>query len=408
MLNKMRLLTPGPTPLPEKVRLALALDMIHHRKPEFKAVMLEVQQKLRRLFGTSQEVLPLACSGTGALVASMQGLFAPGEKVLVVQGGKFGERWVEIAASHGIAATVLMVPEGCAVEPAAVEAALQADPEIRGVFVQLCETSTGVQHPVREIAAITSKSSALLVVDGISGVGITPCPMDEWQLDCLLTGSQKGLMLPPGLTLLALSPRAWAKAESVKSCNYYFNLPLERANIVKGQTAFTPAIGLLVGLNESMNLFMEAGLENIYRKQWALCSMARTGIEAMGLRLFAPDHFAWGVTSVCMPGWADIQTNPADSSKTPETPGLKASAVLAEAAAKFNVVMAGGQGAFKDRIVRVGHMGWIDWADLAAGLHALYESCNACGAGLDNRASGDYLEKALAAYWRALKNGYII
>jgi aspartate aminotransferase-like enzyme len=331
-------------------------------------------------------VLALTASGTGAMVAALQGLFAPGETVLVIQGGKFGERWTEIARAHGLEARVLAVPEGRAVNPAEVAAALAADPKIAGVFVQLSETSTGVQHPVRELAEIIRKTPALFVVDGISGLGITPCPMDEWGLDCLLTGSQKGLMLPPGLAFLALSERAWAKAGSVESGNFYFNLTAERDNTRKGQTCFTPAIGLLVALNESLSIFMEEGLENIFRKQWALTCMARAGVRALGLELFAPDHPAWGLTSLRLPA------------------GVKSSAVLGIAARKFNVIMAAGQGDAKDLIIRIGHMGWVDWADLAAGLHALAEACRESGIAVN---TDNYLEQALSAYWQAWNNGYV-
>ncbi|MDR1243142.1 MAG: alanine--glyoxylate aminotransferase family protein [Deltaproteobacteria bacterium] len=384
-LDKMRLLTPGPTPLPERVRLALSKDMLHHRKGAFKSVMAEIQRKARVLFGTGQDVLTLASSGTGAMVAAMQGMFAPGEKVLVIEGGKFGERWTEIARSHGIIPLPLKVPAGQGADPEKVKKILQADADIHGVFVQLCETSTGVQHPVAEIAAITSKTPALLVVDGISGLGITPCPMDDWGLDALLTGSQKGLMLPPGLALLALSERAWEKAAAITTGNYYFNLPEERKNIRKNQTHFTPAIGLLLGLDESLNLFMEAGMDNIFRKQWALCRMARAGVEAMGLSLFAAQHPAWGVTSVSLP------------------PRIPASQVLDIAANSFNVILAAGQGDYKERIVRIGHMGWVDWGDLSAGLHALAEACKSLGAEIN---SGGYLEQALAAYREAWEKGY--
>jgi aspartate aminotransferase-like enzyme len=411
ILDKMRLLTPGPTPLPERVRLALSRDMLHHRKAAFKSIMAGIQQKLKILFATGQDVLPLAASGTGGMVAAMQGLFAPGEKVLVIEGGKFGERWTEIAQRHGIIPLVLKVPDGQAVNPEDVEKILldnasQVDSQgasqdtgqdagqgsqhdesvkISGVFMQLCETSTGVQHPVEKIAAITSKRSVLLVVDGISGLGISPCPMDKWGLDALLTGSQKGLMLPPGLVLLALSERAWKKADSITTANYYFNLLEERQNIRQNQTSFTPAIGLLLGLDESLNLFMEAGMENIFRKQWALCCMARAGVRAIGLTLFAEKNPAWGVTSVSMPAQ------------------IKASKALEIAEKKFNVIMAAGQGEYKDRLVRIGHMGWIDWADLCAGLHALAEACQSLGLEIN---SENYLEQALAAYWQAWHNGY--
>lgn len=381
MLNKIRLLTPGPTPLPERVRLVLARDMIHHRKSEFKAIMGRVQERLRVLFGTAGTVLPLSCSGTGAMTAAVYNLFAPGEKVLVVDAGKFGQRWTQIAASRGLETVVLDVPWGHAVDPAAVATALKADPGIAGVLIQLSETSTGVLHPVREVAKITRESDALLLVDGISGVGLSPCPLDDWGLDCLLTGSQKGLMLPPGLALLALSERAWKKAESVTPGCFYFNVLKERAQLEKGQTLFTSPVGLIMGLDESLDMLLENGLEAVYAKQWALTMLTRAGARAMGLELFAPKDFAWGITSVLLPQGVD---------------GVE---VLRLAMEKHGVCMAGGQDQLKGRIVRVGHMGWVDWADVAAGLHALERGLTEAGGFCGAR---DYLEQALAAYRAAL------
>ena len=300
MLNKVRLLTPGPTPLPERVRLVLAKDMIHHRKSEFKAVMGRVQERLRVLFGTADVVLPLSCSGTGAMTAAVYSLFTPGQRVLVVEGGKFGQRWREIAVSRGLEVTTLEVPWGEAVDPQAVATALKADPGIAAVLIQHSETSTGVLHPVEEVARITRDTDTLLLVDGISAVSLAPCPMDQWGIDCLVTGSQKGLMLPPGLALLALSPRAWKRAESVTPGCFYFNLPKERAKIAQGQTLFTSAVNLVVGLDESLEMLLENGLEAIYAKQWALTMLARAGVAAMGLELYAKTHFAWGITSVML------------------------------------------------------------------------------------------------------------
>ena len=222
MFNKPRLLTPGPTPLPERVRLALAQDMIHHRKPGFKKILLETETMLQKLFGTEQPVLPLSCSGTGAMTAAVHGLFLPGETVIVVNGGKFGERWSKIAAVRGLKVVEIDVAWGQAVTPAQVEQALREHPEAKGVFMQVCETSTAAQHPVEAIARLTRTREVLLVADGISAVGISPCPMDAWGIDCLLTGSQKGLMVPPGMALMALSARAWKRAESIPvSCFYY-------------------------------------------------------------------------------------------------------------------------------------------------------------------------------------------
>lgn len=353
MLNKSRLLTPGPTPLPEVVRLALAEDMIHHRKAKFKQIMAEVQKKLQILFGTSQPVLPLACSGTGAMTAAIYSLFQRGQKVLVIEAGKFGERWMEIARSYGLDAIRLPVEWGMAVDPCKVADALDQDAEIAGVLVQMSETSTGVLQPVREIAAVTRRKDVLLVVDGISAVGVSPCPMDEWGIDCLLTGSQKGLMLPPGLALIALSERAWKIAESLPPGCYYFNLPAERANLEKCQTHFTSPINLIVGMNVSLDLLLANGLSEVYRKQWALTMLTRAGVQSLGLELFARDNFAWGITSILLPQGVDGQE------------------VLKLAQENFGIVMAGGQDRLKGKIVRIGHMGWVDWGDCIAALCAL-------------------------------------
>ena len=287
MFNKPRLLTPGPTPLPERVRLALAQDMIHHRKPGFKKILLETETMLQKLFGTEQPVLPLSCSGTGAMTAAVHGLFLPGETVIVVNGGKFGERWSKIAAVRGLKVVEIDVAWGQAVTPAQVEQALREHPEAKGVFMQVCETSTAAQHPVEAIARLTRTREVLLVADGISAVGISPCPMDAWGIDCLLTGSQKGLMVPPGMALMALSARAWKRAESIPVSCFYFNLAGERDNLLKGQGLFTSPVNLIVGLHESLSmLFEEGGLDALYRKQWALTCMVRTGALALDLPRF--------------------------------------------------------------------------------------------------------------------------
>lgn len=381
MLQKQRLLTPGPTPIPERVRLVMAQDMIHHRKPAFKAAMARIQQPLQELFGVQSPVLTLACSGTGVMTAAVHCLFQPKEKVLIVEAGKFAERWREIATVRGLETTSLNVPFGQAVNPAAVNAALDADPSIRGVLIQLSETSTGVQHPVEEVARCTRQRDVLLVVDGISAVGISPCSMDQWGMDCLLTGSQKGLMVPTGLGLMALSERAWNKAEQVAPSCFYFNVLKERTTIEKNQTLFSSPVSHILGLAESLDMIMDAGLEMVYRKQWALTMMARHGIHAIGLELFVPQHFTWGLTALSMPA------------------GVDAGKVLNICADKYGVIMAGGQDAMKDKIIRMGHMGWLDWADIAAGLHALARAVSEAGG---YTASRDYLEQSLAAYHAAL------
>lgn len=381
MLNKNRMLTPGPTPLPEAARLALAQDMIHHRKAQFGRIMGEAQQKLRLLFGTEQPVLPLSCSGTGAMTAAVYSLFKKNEKVLVIEAGKFGERWTEIARSYGLQPVICKVEWGQACDPCDVERILAEQPDIAGVLTQLCETSTGALMPAREIAAITRKLDVLLVVDGISAIGISPCHMDDWGIDCLLTGSQKGLMLPPGLALLSLSERAWSRAESIPPGCYYFNLPAERASLAKNQTHFTSPVNLIVALNASLDLLLANGLEAVYRKQWGLANLVRSGCSALGLGLLAKKNFAWGLTSVLMPECID------------------GGEILKYAQDNFGVIMAGGQDKLKGKIIRIGHMGWVDWGDCIAALCALAQSLARCGFELPR---DDYAACAMAAYEKAI------
>lgn len=316
------------------------------------------------------------------MTAAVHGLFLPGETVIVVNGGKFGERWSKIAAVRGLKVVEIDVAWGQAVTPAQVEQALREHPEAKGVFMQVCETSTAAQHPVEAIARLTRTREVLLVADGISAVGISPCPMDAWGIDCLLTGSQKGLMVPPGMALMALSARAWKRAESIPVSCFYFNLAGERDNLLKGQGLFTSPVNLIVGLHESLSmLFEEGGLDALYRKQWALTCMVRTGALALDLPLFAPTHYAWGVTSIMLPA------------------GVDGDKLLKVAADECGIVFAGGQDHYKGRMVRFGHMGWVDWADALAGLHALAHGLRASGG---FSASRDYLETALSAYHRAL------
>ena len=381
MFNKLRLLTPGPTPLPEEVRLALARDMIHHRKQAFREIMARVQKGLQTLFGTKQVVLPLSASGSGAMTAAVYSLFAQDEKVLVVEGGKFGERWTSIAKMRGLKPVVLSVPWGQAVRPEDLDQALRQDQEIRGVLVQVSETSTGVLHPVQELSKICKVHDVLLVADGISAVGISPCPMEAWGIDCLLTGSQKGLMLPPGLALIALSEQAWARANVLDPGCFYFNLPAERKKLEKHETHFTTAVNLICGLEESLKILLAEGLEAIYKKQWALTMLARAGARALGLELLAREHYTWGLTSVRLPEGVN---------------GLK---LLQIAQEQFGVCLAGGQDQLKGRIVRIGHMGWVDWGDVLAGLYALDRSLVAASGFSGAR---DYLEQAMAAYQAAL------
>ncbi|MBR3880722.1 MAG: alanine--glyoxylate aminotransferase family protein [Mailhella sp.] len=374
-----RMLTPGPTPIPDRVRLAMAAPLPHHRKDAFKQIMAENQAMLRQLFCTEGPVIPLASSGTGSMTAAAFNLFEPGEKVLVATAGYFGNRWLDIVKMRGLDPVVLRREAGQSIEAEDIRAALDADPAIRGVFMQISETSTGVLHPIQDVAAVTRDRNVLLVADGISAVSISPVRMDEWGIDCLLTGSQKGLMLPPGLAFIALSPRAWARAEQISPNCYYFDLVGERTQCAKNQTHYTSPISLLVGLNEALKMLFEFGMDNVFKKQRALTCMARAGIKAMGLEPMVKDEkrCTWGLTSIRLPD--DMQASP----------------IIANAYKEWGVILTAGQADLKEKVVRLAHMGWVDWADITAALHALAYS-------LPEKPQGAYLEAALAAYHKAL------
>ncbi len=356
LFNKIRLLTPGPTETPDRVRLAMATPMIHHRKPEFVTALKETQVLLQTLFGTKEVVLPLACSGTGAMTAAVHTLFEANEKVLVINAGKFGERWTKIAQTHKLEVIEHVLKWGEAIEAEELEQLIDANKGISAVFLQVSETSTGAQMPIQELAQVTKKKNVLLIADGISAVGISPCPMDEWGIDCLLTGSQKGLMLPPGLALISLSQKAWEKAEKIKTTCFYFNLLKEKENCLKNQTLFTSPVSLILGLREALSMLLEDGLEAIYQKQWALTQMTRTAVQKLGFELAAKKHFAWGVTGLYMPE------------------GLDSKPVVKHMYEKYGVIVTQGQAPMAAEMMRIGHMGWLDWADLSAGLYALAKS----------------------------------
>ena len=251
-MRKNYLLSPGPTAVPEQVLLKMGEPMIHHRTPQFSAIFAEVKKDLKYLFQTEQEVLILASSGTGAMESAITNLFSKGDKVLFVNGGKFGERWGQISGKFGLEPIEIKVEWGQAVDVATVKEALDKDPDIKAVLVQASETSTTASHPVKELAELTKNRDTLLVVDGITVVGVSDLPMDKLGIDVLISGSQKAFMLPPGLAFIALSEKAWGFADKSDIPKYYFDLKKENKNQVAGKdtTAYTPAVSLIIGLSE--------------------------------------------------------------------------------------------------------------------------------------------------------------
>lgn len=349
---KQYLLSPGPTPIPNEVALAMAETMIHHRTPQFNKVFDEAREGLKKLFGTKNDVLMLASSGTGAMEAAVANLFSPGDKVLVINGGKFGERWLNISNAFGLDPIDMKVEWGQAVKVADVEKQLKANPDIQGVMVQASETSTTVLHPIREIAKLT-QNGPLLLVDGVTAVGVVSLPVDEWGLDVLVTGSQKALMLPPGLGFIALSDRAWDKTKKAKLPRFYFDLNLERKNQQKGSGAFTPAVSLIFGVRASLQMMQREGLKNVYARHDRLCRATRAAATAMGLKLLATDSPSPAATGIYLPV------------------GIDADAVLEYLRDKMNITLAEGQDQLKGKAIRIAHIGYMGAFDVITAIAAL-------------------------------------
>lgn len=378
---KQYLLSPGPTPIPNEVALAMSETMIHHRTPQFNKVFEEARRGLNKLFGTKNDVIMLASSGTGAMEAAVANLFSPGDKVLVVNGGKFGERWLNIANAFGLNPIDLKVEWGEAVRVADVEKRLIAHPDIHGVMIQASETSTTVLHPVKEIAALT-KNGPLFLVDGVTAVGVVPVPMDGWGIDVLVTGSQKALMLPPGLGFIALSDRAWEKTKKAKLPRFYFDLNLERKNQRKGSGAFTPAVSLIFGLRASLAMMEREGLDRVYARHARLCRATRAAATALGLKLLAPDSPSPAATGIYLPD------------------GIDADEVLDFLRDRMNVVLAEGQDQLKGKAIRIAHVGYMGAFDVVTAIAALEMALRKFGAeipfGRGVAAAEEVLMEALA------------
>jgi aspartate aminotransferase-like enzyme len=358
---KQYLLSPGPTPIPNEVALAMSETMIHHRTPQFNKVFEEARQGLKTLFGTNGDVLILASSGTGAMEAAVANLFSPGEKVLVINGGKFGERWLNIANAFGLDPIEVKVDWGQAVKVDVVEKQLKLHPDIQSVMIQASETSTTVLHPVKEIAKLT-KNGPLFLVDGVTAVGVLPVPLDEWGIDALVTGSQKALMLPPGLGFIALSERAWQKTKKAKLPRFYFDLNLERKNQAKGSGAFTPAVSLIFGLRASLNMMAREGFDRVYARHARMARATRAAATAMGLKLLAPDSPSPAATGIFLPK------------------GLDADKVLDYLRDQMGVILAEGQDQLKGKAIRIAHVGYMGAFDVITAIAALEMALRKFGA----------------------------
>jgi aspartate aminotransferase-like enzyme len=359
MIRKTRLFTPGPTPLLPAAQFAMAAADIHHRTPEFRALFTRVLAQLKEFVGTQNDVILLSSSGSGAMEAAVSNLTSPGDRVLVLTAGKFGERWSAIAKAFGCEVDLVNKPYGETFELAEIQAALKL--ETRVVFMQANETSTGTTHDVQGVAKLLrdAKSEALLVVDGITGLGTSTLDMDAWGIDALIGGSQKAVMIPPGLSYLAISQRAWERMESTYNPRYYFDLRKERKNAKNGESAYTPAVALIAALGAAFDWIaaqgdgsLVEGRKRLVHNAETIAAMTRAALEAMHFKMFTQSPGA-AATAVLAPE------------------GVDSGLIVKELKSRFGAIITTGQGEMKGQIFRIAHLGYFDYMDTIALIGAL-------------------------------------
>ncbi|MGA6974716.1 MAG: alanine--glyoxylate aminotransferase family protein [Candidatus Binatus sp.] len=378
-LMKKYLFTPGPAPVPPEVLLEMARPMIHHRTPEFSSALDQARDRMKPLYGTAGEVVLLASTGTGAMEAAVINLLQPGDHAIYVNGGKFGERWGKLLATFGMIGHEVRVEWGRAARPGQIEDALKAFPESRAVLVQASETSTCAIHPVAEIGEVTRKRGTMLIVDGITSIGVFEQKMDEWGVDAFVTGSQKALMLPPGLGMVALSARAIDVAQKNKTPRFYFDLLKElKAQRDEHTTAWTAAVSLIFGLNKSLELIHAEGLPQVYARHALMAEATREAAAALGLRLIAPDNPAPGVTGILVPE------------------GLDGGKLVKYLRDNLGVSIQGGQDQMKGKLVRIGHMGHMSPFDTLIVVSALELGLKQIGANVQLGAGVAAVQARLA------------
>jgi aspartate aminotransferase-like enzyme len=353
-MPRKRLMTPGPTQVPETARQAMAREVIHHRTPEFRTLFAQVLTGLKEVFQTANDVIVLSSSGTGGMEAAVVNLVPRGGKAIVLESGVFSRRWAAICKRFGVEVVNVAVPWGEAINPADVGKALAEHPDAVAVFGTLMESSTGVGHDVAGIGRVVASTNAVFVVDGISGAGAMRCLTDAWSIDVLVVGSQKALMIPPGLAMLAVSQKAWMQMDRVEPQAFYFDLKLHRAKLhgAAPDTPWTPAHTLIAGLAESLKLIEDEGVEQVWNRCELLSRMTTAGMQAMNLEIFAQRPAA-GMTAV----------------RVPES--IDAGQLLKRLEKRFGVKLASGQADLQGKIFRLAHFGLLDELDIIATLAAL-------------------------------------
>jgi aspartate aminotransferase-like enzyme len=361
---KEYLLTAGPTPVPERVLLAMARPILYHRAPAFTDCLREVQEGLKWLIQTKQLPLILAGSGTIGMDAAVCNFLRTGDKAIVIRGGKFGERWGKICQAYGIECVFVDVEWGKSVEPQAVADAIEKNPGVRAVYATASETSTATKHDIEPIAKIVkAKDDIILCVDAVTAVGVYDVPMDRWGLDVVCVGSQKALMLPPGLAVVAVSEKAWKANERSNLPRFYLDLMRERKSQEKGESAFTPAVSLVVGLRESLRMLKEETLEGVFHRHERLAKATRAATGGLGLELLSSSPVN-SVTGIRVPN------------------GIDGTAVVRQMRTRYGITIAGGQDHLKGKIVRIAHIGYFSEFDIITAISGLEMTLQDLGFGI--------------------------
>lgn len=370
---KIRLFTPGPVEIPVRILRALSAVPPHHRTDVFRDTLRRVTRELQWLHGTEGEVFLLSASGTGGMEACVVNLMSQGDKALVPTAGKFGDRWASILKAYGVAHETIAFDWGTAIDPAAIQKALEKDPSIKAVFTTHSETSTGAVHDLEAIAKITRPRDVMLIVDGITSVGVHPLPQDKWGVDVVVCGSQKGMMVPPGIATVSLAPWRANAIEGQKLPRFYWDLTKARKSFPNGETAFTPPVSLVLALEEALTMMKEEGLEPMYVRHRRIAHAVWAGAKALGFKLFStsPSH---SVTSLVPPE------------------GVDASAIVKRLREVHGIYVAGGQDHLKGKIFRIGHMGAYDLAD----VHVIIGALEECVAALGKPANANTVAAATA------------
>jgi aspartate aminotransferase-like enzyme len=381
MIKKYYLLSPGPTPVPDSVLSAAAEPIIHHRTPEFSEIFMQVSEGLKYVFGTKEDVFILTSSGSGAMETAIVNTLSHGDKVISINAGKFGERWGNIGKAYGVNVKEIVLEWGADFSKEQLAAELKANPGVKAVFTTLSETSSGAIYDIKGFGEVVAQTEAILVVDGISGTGATPCPMDEWKVDIFVSGSQKSFMIPPGLAYIAFSPKAWKLVATAKLPRFYFDATKAKKNLEKQTTPWTPAVSLIIQQKKALDIIKSMGIEALLEHHRVLGEATRAGVKALGLELLAKK-----------PG------NILTAIKTPT--GIDGSKLVKTMQSKYRAYIAGAQDPNKGKFFRIAHLGYMGGFDIITSLAALEMTLLDLGFSFEKGRSLAAAETILRENWK--------